>query len=161
MRDTPLPSTKALRDVLRGMLGRDVEVTGSIDPITAATLGGVVVGVYTTTGLRTAALVAMDLPLAARAAAALALMPPRTAEAAIENQYLPAALTENVAEILNVTASLLNADDAPHVRLYRVHGPQELLPADVAGWLRGYGLRVDTGVTIRGYGDGGISVVVL
>ncbi|WP_127126416.1 hypothetical protein [Georgenia sp. SYP-B2076] len=161
MRETPLPSTKALVEMLHGMLGRDVAATGSIDPLTPATPGGVVVGVYTSTGLRTAALVALDMPLAARAAAALALMPPRTAEAAIENQYLSEPLTENVAEILNVTASLLNADDAPHVRLFRVHGPQELLPADVAGWLRGYGSRVDTGVTIRGYGDGGISVVVL
>jgi hypothetical protein len=157
---TPLPGTKDIRDLLRGMLGRDVEITGSIDALTPATPGGVVVGVYTKSGLRIAALVALDLPLAARAAAALALLPSRNAEAAIANQYLPETLMENVGEILNVMASLLNADGAPHVRLNRVHGPTELLPADVATILRGYGPRIDAGVQIRGYGDGGVGVVV-
>ncbi|GAA1652340.1 hypothetical protein [Georgenia ruanii] len=157
---TPLPSIKDVRDLLHAMLGRDVDVTGTIDALTPATPGGVVVGVYTTEGLRTAALIALDVPLAARAGAALALLPSRTAEAAIGHQYLPEQLMENVAEILNVMASLLNADDAPHVRLHRVHGPTELLPADVATWLRSYGPRVDAGVSIRGYGDGGVGVVV-
>ncbi|MPV38077.1 hypothetical protein GB881_13660 [Georgenia subflava] len=143
------------------MLGRDITVAEPPDPVTAATPGGVVVGVYVREGLRTAALVALDLPLAARAGAALALLPPRVADRAVEAQHLDDALAENVSEVLNVISSLLNTDDAPHVRLYRVHGPAGLLPADVAGWLRGYGRRTDVAFDIRGYGEGAVSVVVL
>jgi hypothetical protein len=160
MTGSPLPSAKDVRDVLEGLTGRDVDLVVGGDPVTPATTGAVV-GVYVTESLGMEALIAMDLPLAARVGAALALVPPGGANLAIEDGHLPATLLDNTAEVLNVMASLFNVGDAPHLRLYRTHDTATaLLPADVATHLRGYGPRLDATATVKGYGAGQLSVVV-
>ncbi len=159
MSGTPLPAAMELRDLLSGMLGRDVEIAVGGDPVTAATRP--VVGVYVTELGDANALVAVDLTLAARLGAAIALIPPGGADAAIEDGVLPEALLENTSEVLNVTASLFNADGAPHLKLDGVHdAARHLLPEALTSWLRSYGPRLDVTVTIKGYGAGQLSVLV-
>jgi hypothetical protein len=157
---TPLPSARDVRELLAGLLGRDVEVTtggAMVDPA-----AGALVGVYVDRQLGLRALVLLDAPLAAYVGAALGLVPARTAAEAAELRALPPALAENAGEVLNVTASLFNAEDAPHVRLDTVHEtPGEPLPADVATWVHAYVRRVDLTVAVDGYGSGAWSLLVL
>jgi hypothetical protein len=159
--ETPLPNAKDVRDLLEGMLGRDVDlVTGGamVDPGAA---GGAQVGIYVDAHLGLRALVVADLPLAARAGAAIALMPAGAAEVAIEEEQLSEALYENAYEILNVTASLFNVDGAPHVKLDRCYAPGEALPGDVAGYVLAYVRRLDVDVNVKGYGPGRLSILAV
>ena len=57
-------------------------------------------------------------------------------------------------------ASTLNAPGAPHARLYEMYGPNVSLPADVAALTARTGERLDVVLSIAGYGDVHVSVVV-
>ncbi|GIG30420.1 hypothetical protein [Cellulomonas marina] len=157
----PLPNAKEVRDLLESLVGRDVEVaTGAamVDPNAAL---GALTGVYVDARMTAQALVLVDGGLAAYLGAAIGLVPARTAQAAVADGDLPADLAENAGEVLNVTASLFNHDDAPHLKLDRVHGKGERLPNDLAGWVLAYVRRLDLEVSVAGYGSGNLSVVVL
>jgi len=158
---TPLPTAKGVRDLLEGMLGREVDVTtggAMVDPKADA---GAQVAVYVDRHLGLRALILADLPLAARAGAAIALVPAGGAEASIEDGALSPALYDNAYEILNVMASLFNAEGAPHVKLDTCYAPGAALPADVAAWVLAYVRRLDLDVDVKGYGPGRLSVLAL
>jgi len=150
-----------MRDLLEGVLGRDVDVTTGGAMVNPSAADGALVGIYVDHSLRLAALVVLDLPLAARVGAAIALVPSTGAELAIEDGTLPPALFENTAEILNVAASLFNGERAPHLKLDRCYAPGDSLPSDVARWVLTYVRRLDLGVSVKGYGTGNLSVLVL
>lgn len=161
MTRTSLPEPMEVRDLLSDLLGRDCEVTVSTIPVTGATRPGVIVARYVTDAFYNQALVALDTPLAAHLGAAIALVPPATAQASIRLGTLSAALLENVAEVLNVMAALVNVGGAPHVRLDEVLDSTETpLPAELWRWLEVPGPRLDAVVAVRGYGTGGMSVIV-
>ena len=153
-----LPHPKDVRDMFTGLLGREVEVAPGT-PVVPTDVERVAVGVYVEDNLSLAAAIAADLPLAAFAGAALGLVPRGAAEDAVEDKALPANLWENFAELLNIGASLLNHDGAPHVRLYGLHHPDQLPTPDVGELLRGLGHRLDLVVKIAGYGSGALSIV--
>lgn len=158
---TPLPSAKDVRDLLEGMLGRDVDVTTGGAMVDPAAGDGAQVGIYVDRHLGLRALVVADLALAARAGAAIALVPAGGAEVAIEEGQLSPALYENAYEILNVMASLFNVEGAPHVKLDACYGPGEALPADVAAWVLAYVRRLDLDVDVKGYGPGRLSILAV
>ena len=159
--ETPLPNAKDVRDLLEGLLGRDVDVTTGGAMVDPGSAGGALVGVYVDAHLKIRALVVADLALAARAGAAIALMPAGGAEVAIEEEQLSAALYENAYEILNITASLFNGDGAPHVRLDTCYAPGEALPADVAPYVLAYVRRLDLDTAVKGYGPGRLSILAI
>ena len=157
--DTPLPTAKDVRELVEMLVGREVTVeTGGamVDPAARA-----LVGVYVDRGMRLVAVVLLDVPLAAYVGAALGLVPARLAAEAAELGELPPALAENAGEVLNVTASLFNAEGAPHVRLDRVYQPGEPVPGDVAPWVLAYVRRTDLTMSVAGYGEGAFSLLVL
>ena len=158
---SPLPGAKEVRDLLEGMLGREVDVrTGGamVDPNAG---DGAQVGAFVDKRGILRALVVADLPLAARAGAAIALMPAGGAEVAIEEGQLSPALFENSYEILNVMASLFNIGDAPHVKLDGCWAPRESVPVNVAQWVLAHVRRLDLDVDVKGYGPGRLSVLAL
>ncbi|MFP3713997.1 hypothetical protein [Puerhibacterium sp. TATVAM-FAB25] len=155
---TPLPNAKEVRDLVEGLLGRDVEVqTGGamVDP------AGALVGTYVDRTRALQAVVLLDLPLAAHVGAAIGLVPAHASAEAAADGVLPPTLAENAAEVLNVIASLFNADGAPHLKLDTVHAPGAPLPADVASWALAYVRRTDLDVEVSGYGRGSFSLLVL
>jgi len=158
---TPLPSAKDVRDLLEGLLGREVQVRTGGAMVDPATDSGALVGVYVDRLLRLRALCVMDVPAAARVGAAIGLVPSRVADASALGDFLDPGLEENAREVLNVVASLLNSADAPHVRLDAVYAPREALPVDVAPWVRAYVPRNDLEIDVAGYGPGGISLLVV
>ncbi len=162
MSDTsPLPSAKAVRDLLEGLLGREVEVRTGGDQVDPSTDAGALVGVYVDRLLKLRALCLLDVPAAARIGAAIGLVPARVADESALGDFLDPGLEENAREVLNVFASLFNAPDAPHVRLDTVIAAREPLPRDVAPWVRAYVPRNDLVIDVAGYGPGGVSVLVL
>jgi hypothetical protein len=158
---TPLPSALEVRELWESLVGRDIDVTTGGPMVDPVLNGGALVGVYVDRLMKLSALVLLDMPLAARMGAAIALVPQRAAETAIEEEMLPVALSENAGEILNVTASLFNVGEAPHLKLDAVYAPREPLPADVAQWVLAYVRRLDLEVEVAGYGKGCASVLVI
>lgn len=158
LKPTPVPSAFEVREVFEGLLGREVEWAGTshhVDP-----LDGAVVGVYTNDFGAVAALVIADVPLAAWAGSAIALLPIAGAEKAVEDNLVSPGQFDNMAEILNVAASMFNKRGTPHLKLHETYAPRETLPADVEKWVMLPASRIDGTLTIQGYGEGRISVIV-
>jgi hypothetical protein len=150
---TAMPDAKAVRDMLSDMLGRDVDVSPGVPPL-AADLVRVMVAVYSDDHYHLAAVLGMDLPLAARSAAAIGLVPAGAADDCIADRELSQTLRENAFEVCNVVGGLLNREGHPHVRMDRVIYPGETPPNDAAGRLLALGNRLDLKIKIQGYGDG-------
>ena len=153
---TALPPAKEVRDLLEGLLGKDVDFTDGH----RVTDGAGLVGVYVDDRLGMKALVACDIPAAAYIGAAIGLMPPGGAQDAVEDGELFPVLRDNAAEVLNVMAALFNVGSAPHLRLYGHYAAGEGLPGDVAQHLPSPGPRVDWTVAVKGYGKGELSIVL-
>ena len=109
-----LPSAMAIRVLLERLLGRDID-TVACPPPTSRTA---VLGLYVCDRGRMVTVLTLDLPLAAYLGSSLALLPPGTAEAAIADGELGPDLLENVGEVLNVLAAVLNEHSDIHQRLY-------------------------------------------
>ena len=151
-------AAKQVKDVLEGMLGRDVLVHDGVPlPIDSAPRPTIATYVDDTHSLATVAV--MDFALTAYAGAALGLVPRGGAEAAIEDRELPASLLENAAEVLNVLAAPLTEAGGAHQRLLEAYGPDRLPPAQVSAWCATLGSRLDLDVEVSGYGHGRLSFV--
>ena len=157
MPTSTLPSIKDVRDMLTDLLGKDVTTAPSAPVEPDKPIG---IGVFVDDSTRTAAVAVADLKLAAYLGAAIGLVPPGGAEAAIEDGVLPATISDNFAEVLNILSALFNTPGAPHLRLYATYGPGEVPPTDVSALVRGHGGRLDLDVTIAGYGQGRLSFVL-
>ncbi|MFC6852429.1 hypothetical protein [Aquipuribacter hungaricus] len=111
--------------------------------------------------MRSRAVIAFDLPLAAYSGAALGLVPAAAAQDAIEAGELPASLNENCYEVLNIMASLFNLPKAPHLKLYATFSGSEPLRPDVRELAVRTAPRDDISIEIARYGAGRMSVVVV
>jgi hypothetical protein len=119
-----------------------------------------VVAVYVTDKLATSALAVIDLECAARLGGSLGMIPKPVVEEAIAARELPAPLDDNCYEVLNVLAAVFNVPNAPHVRLYKMYGPNSPIPADIAALGAMAGSRMDVELMIAGYGRGMLSIIV-
>lgn len=158
---TPLPSALELRELLEGLVGRQVNVTvrgRGVDPARGL---GATVAEYVDDQMQLVALVVAELELAAAAGSAIGLVPAKEVEASVRYKELSASQIENFAEICNVLASLFNADDAPHLRFTTMHAPGAALPGDVAQWVTAHVARLDLDVEVVGYGSGALSIVLV
>lgn len=158
---TPLPAAQAVRELVEGLLGRSVEARTAHAGVDLKRNRENLVGAYVTDTGHLSALVLVDLAGAARLGAALGLAPRTAADDAIKAGLLPVQLGDNVAEVLNVAASLFNAEGAPHLRLLSVYGGDAPVPADVATAAAAFAPRVDLELDVSGYGAGGWSVVLV
>jgi hypothetical protein len=158
---SPLPTAQEVRELIGGLLGRDLEMSTGAPMTDPEGPGGAVVAEYVSDRLSLNALIAMDLGAAAHIGAALALMPPAVSKEAVAEGELTDVLLETAGEVLNVMAALFNPEGAPHLRLGEVHPPQSPLPKDVAPWIKAYVARLDLAINVPGYGPGQISVLVL
>lgn len=160
-RPTPLPAALEVRELLEGLLGRDVDGKVGAPPVNPGEPPGAVTGIYVDDQLKLRALMLVDVPLACYVGAAIALIPARTAAASAEQDMIAPDLFDNTCEVLNVAASLFNVDGAAHLRLYQTYAPREHLPADVQRWVLAYVQRLDVELEVAGYGTGRASVLVI
>jgi len=153
-----LPVPKAVKDLFEELLGRPVTV-GIGEPFRAADLKQhPLVSTYVDDGMILRAVVGMDLPLAAYAGAALGLIPSGGAQACIEDKELSTNMGENVTEVCNIVASLLNREGLPRLRMYRTFLPGTDAPADALAQLQAIGRRLDLTVEVLGYGGGRMAI---
>jgi hypothetical protein len=154
-----LPDTKAVKDMLSGLVGKPVSVTPGA-PVTPTAKDPVSVAVYVSPTMAVNALCVMDLPLAAWTGGALALLPPGGVQDVVEEDgELTAMLTEALHEVVNVLSALFNVPGAPHSKLHASYAPGDDLPGDIAGMLAAFN-RLDLAVEVPGYGKGRLSLVV-
>lgn len=155
-----VPSPKAVRDLLEGLLGRDVDV-GVVEPFAPEPGRTATFAVYVDDALRARAVAVADLAFCAFAAAAIGLVPVQAARTAVERGMLTPMLQENLAEVLDVCAALLHADGQPHLRLHGVYPVGTPAPSDVVAFAGVLGRRIDLETTVASYGVGRLSLVLL
>ena len=151
-----LPAPKDVRDLLEGLLGKDVSVSPG-DPVSLN--DGAALAVYVDPQLATNAVCLVDVPLAAWFAGALALLPKGGLEDAIEDGELSDMHLEVVYEVVNVAAALFNGGGVTHSKLYKLYAPGDAVPGDLAGLAAGFN-RIDLDVEVAGYGSGAMSIVL-
>lgn len=159
MRPTAVPTAYEVRELFEGMLGRDVEWNGDSPGVDV--LDGATVAMYVDDVGALAAVALADVALTARAGSAIGLLPPATAEQSVADSFVTPAQFDNMVEILNVAASLLNKPDTPHLRLRDTFSPRETVPAEVAALALEPAGRIDGELSVQGYGAGRISIVVV
>jgi hypothetical protein len=154
-----LPAAKEVRDMLSGLIGKEVAVSPGA-PVTPEPNRPVTVAIYTAPDMSVNALCVMDLGASAYTAAALALLPPGGAQDAVEeDKELTPLLLEALHEVVNVLSALFNTPGAPHSKLDKLVRDGEDVPGDIAGMLAGFN-RLDLSVEVPGYGKGGLSLVL-
>jgi hypothetical protein len=153
-----IPPAKAVRDLLEGLLGRDVNVALSNPPEVATSAA---LGLYVSDTHRMTAVVSMDLRLAAYAGTSIALIPPGGAEVVIDDGILPDAVFANVGEVFNVFASVLNENSDVHQRLFASYRGAVQAPPDAQALLAAIGNRLDLKVQVQKYGTGVLSCVLV
>lgn len=155
----PLPSLKAVKDMLTGLVGKPVNVAPG-DPVTPAPDRPVAVAVYVDPYMNVNALCLMDLGASAYTSGALALLPPGGCQDAVEEDgELSTMQVEALHEVVNVLAALFNAEGAPHSKLDKLYAPGGDIPGDIAGMLAAFN-RVDLSIEVPTYGKGAISFVL-
>jgi hypothetical protein len=154
----PVPSPKAVRDLLRELLDRDVEVAPG-EPVVGTVVSPAAMGVYVDDRVHLAAVVSASLPLVAHVGACFGLFSLGSAVDAVKDAEVPEAICESFAEVLGLMASMFAADGVPPVRLWSWHPPGQVAPLDVLAYARSIGRRLDLHVAVAGYGSGGLSVV--
>ncbi len=154
---SPLPSRHAVRSLLEGLTGRDIDIKDG-QPIPQKPTN--VYAVFVTDKLATSAVAVVDIEGAARLGGALGMLPKGGVDDAIDTKDLYSPINENCYEVLNVLSAVFNVPDAPHVKLYHMYGPGESVPSDILALGSMLGSRMDIAFTIAGYGAGNISLVV-
>ena len=154
-----LPAAKDVRDMLSGLVGKEVTVSPGA-PVTPEPNRPVTVAIYTAPDMSVNALCLMDLGASAYTAAALALLPPGGAQDAVEeDKELSPMLLEALHEVVNVLSALFNTPGAPHSKLNKLVPDGDDVPGDIAGMLAGFN-RLDLAIEVPGYGKGGMSLVL-
>jgi len=155
----PLPAAKDVKDMLSGLVGKEVAVSPGA-PVTPEPNKPVSVAVYVDPHMAINALCVMDLAASAYTGGALALMPPGGCQDAVdEDGELTALLVEALHEVVNVLSALFNTAGAPHSKLHKLYAAGETLPGDIEGMLANFN-RVDLAIEVPGYGKGAISFVL-
>ena len=156
-----LPPAKLFKDVLDGLLGRDVELTPRDRKLTSVDALGGAIALYIDDNRKNRALVGWDVGAAAYAGCAFGLLPADLAEQAVTDRYLEADIVDCVYELSNVLASALEKGENPHVKLETVYSPAAAAPAEIAKLMYEHYERMDFALGVPGYGSGLFSVVVL
>ena len=154
-----LPAAKDVRDMLSGLVGKEVSVSPGA-PVTPEPNRPVTVAIYTAPDMSVNALCIMDLGASAYTAAALALLPAGGAQDAVEeDKELSPLLLEALHEVVNVLSALFNTPGAPHSKLNKLVADGEEVPGDIVGMLAGFN-RLDLALEVPGYGKGALSLVL-
>jgi hypothetical protein len=152
-----VPNDEQVSELLSGLLGRDVRAVWTPGTHEMPRQGRV--ACYRTDGDEAVAVAVADVGFVCRSGAALVLVPPGGADEAAESGEVPVPLDENFHEVVNIMASLLNADDSAHVRLTSVSPIGGDLPPDAAAILAGPTKRRVFHVSIDGYGRGVVTLL--
>ena len=155
MHSPTLPAPDAVARLLRDLLGKGVTAKkcGILSP--SAKL---YVATYADDADKIVSVGVCDLPFAASAGAALSLVPPGVAAEAVRAGLLPAELSENLREVLNVMASLFGAT---HVRLRDVVSASVAQTVITSGAGARATARLDVELAVAVYTGGKLSFLIV
>ena len=160
MNQTQLPTAVEVREILEGMLGRDIDMA-IVGEKVAPNSPGCLVGEYIDAFGKVHAVIAADLDIAAYMGAAIALIPAGGAEASIEDGFLSDNLRDNTAEVLNVLASMFNKEGSIHLKLGNVIDQAQNPISGIAERLMsGFGPALCMKTEVKGYGKGLLCVLL-
>jgi hypothetical protein len=152
----PVPIQEDIRDLLVDLLGRGAAVDKvKGNPIEEPAL----IAEFVTDDEEVGALCTVDVEFTLRCGAALSMVPTSVVEEALRRGELPDHLVENVQEVANILAKLLNSPKTPHLRLRTVHQLPAELPPAVLQLLALPEFRRDFAIAIEGYGNGRMSLL--
>ena len=154
-----LPNNKQLRDVLEGMVGRDVRLDASQKHLGPTDIVGGFVATFVDDGQRLSALLGWSVEAAAYVGSCLGVVPAKMAKEMVKDKFLRSDVIENVSEVSNVIASVLNTPNTPHLRMGKTYYPAPSAPTDLLTYLYQHAGRIDVDVTVSGYGTGKIALV--
>ncbi|WP_127783053.1 hypothetical protein [Rhodococcus sp. X156] len=154
---TTLPPVKRVKDILDGLLGRDVTTRPGTPLDGVGAIGGVL-ATYVNDTDEVCAVAGWDLPAAAGVGAALGLYPAGTVREAVHQQHLPQDLFDALSEVSNVLASAFQLPGNPHLRLERTYRPVAAAPPLATSLLYSGLQRLDLDLDVPGYGPGRLSV---
>jgi hypothetical protein len=152
-----LPPVKLIKDVLDGLLGRDVEIAPG-DPMGSVDMIGGVLAAYVDDDNALRAVAGWDLPAAAFVGAAVGLLPRGGAEDAVEGRFVPENVQENLGEVSNVLVSVFQLPGNPHLRLQTTYCPAASAPDQETQLLYTLGQRIDLELDVPGYGRGRLAL---
>ncbi|MBK5223994.1 MAG: hypothetical protein JJE52_14205 [Acidimicrobiia bacterium] len=156
----PVPIQEAVGDFVSALVGRGA-AAGKVTPTDIEPDGSHVIGIYRDTHGAIAAISLADLDFAAGTGAALGMIPSAAAHEAVAAGELPETLLENYQEVANIMTSLLNSQNSPHLVLDEVRPSSDPdLPAEVWEAIASPSKRREFAVTIDGYGNGRIGVII-
>ncbi len=154
---TKLPPVKLVKDVLDGLLGRELELEPA-DPMSSVDTVGGVLAAYADDADVVRAVAGWDLPAAAYVGAAVGLLPRGAADDAVDERYISENLLENLTEVCNVLASIFHIPGNPHLRLHQTYRPTAAAPDPDTALLYAQGQRIDLHLTVPGYGEGRLAI---
>jgi hypothetical protein len=148
-----IPSVKDVKDLLDGLLGRDLAVKankgwapGAADKLVAAE--------FVADDGTLSAFVVVDLPLGIYLGAAVGLVPAGGAKDMVKDGELEPMIRENLSEVLNVLSAVFNEANATHVRLGALFAPDQDAASHAAGWIAKVSGQLVVDVEVPGYGAG-------
>jgi len=154
-----LPPTKNLKDLLEGMLGREVDLDPAAEPLTALDTVGSLIATYRDDDNGVRALLGWSLAAGAHVGASIGLLPVPLATEMVADQSLRADVVDNLAEVSNVMAALFDLPGNPHVRMVDRFQPAARAPSHLTAVLYHHLDRIDLDVSVKGYGAGKLALV--
>lgn len=156
----PVPIQEAVGEFFGSLL--DLGTAASkVTPQTIEASGEHVIAVYRDDVGKAAALVIADLVMAAASGAALAMIPAAAVKEVRGRGKMTDTLMENFREVANITTSILNTPNTPHLTLLDVWASDDPeLPEAVWDLLATHSKRREFVVTMDGYGEGNLGFVI-
>jgi hypothetical protein len=159
--DKLLPGPKDISELFTGLLGEEATVEQS-DEALLTRRDMAAVGVYLSETDTVTALFALDLPLSVSMGACLSMIPSGVATESIKMRTLKDEIRDNLSEILNVSASLLNRSNQNHHRFSELQVILEQAPPEnVAHLLEKPLARKDYAIAVSGYKEGIMSIMIV
>ena len=153
-----LPNNKAVKDLLEGMLGKEVSLTAATKLSPVDGVGGLL-ATYCDDAFKIKAVVAWSAEAASYVGSALALIPPVVAKEMAAERNIREDVIENLTEVCNVMSSLFDHPTNPHVRMSGTYFPTAKAPQALAIFVFQHADRIDFELSVEGYGVGRLSVV--
>ncbi|MBU8921676.1 MAG: hypothetical protein KOO63_07630 [Bacteroidales bacterium] len=155
---TVLPDSAAISDLLGSLLDMNVKLDSST-PVKIDQDIPTAICTFILDDGRIKAIWICDLSMVINIGAGLAVIPPEVAMTNINSNELPDNIRENFQEVLNVSASLFNRSDGPHLSLGTLVITPDPISEDIQEALSAVSGRRDLRAIIPDYGEGLMSLI--
>ncbi len=155
-----LPKNKNVKDLLEGLLGREVELDPSGEKMSPIDAVGGLIATYCDDDSQLRAILGWSSDAGAYVGCSLSLIPLGIAKAMAAERSLRHDPVEGLSEVSNVVAAVFDHPQNPHVRMNHTYYPTASAPQELTTFMFQHANRVDFDLSVKGYGAGKMSVVV-